>query len=123
MTPPLAAPTHAVVWIDHHHASVLRLDAAGDRQPVHVKSHVHPTAQHASEVRSEHEFFGAVCAQLDAIDAVLVTGARTALADFRHYVEKHRPQTARRIATYDIVDRPTDQQLAALGRQFFDRLP
>jgi stalled ribosome rescue protein Dom34 len=116
---PIAATTHAVVWIDHHHANVLQIDA-GSVQPRQVQAHVHPTAQHGSEVRSEHEFFAEVCGSLDGIGAVLVTGGKTALVDFRHYAEKHRPQTAARIAAYDIVDHPTEKQLAALGRQFFE---
>jgi stalled ribosome rescue protein Dom34 len=86
-----------------------------------VKAHVHPTAQHGSDVRAEHEFFAAVCAQMEPIDAVLVTGSKTVLADLRHYVEKHRPTTARRIAAYEVVDHPTDNQLAAFGREFFER--
>jgi stalled ribosome rescue protein Dom34 len=116
---PTVAPTHAVVWIDHHHANVLQIDASGVR-PRRVQAHVHPTAQHGSEVRSAHEFFADVCSSLDAVDAVLVTGARTALADFRHYVEKHLPRTAARIVAYDVVDHPTENQLTALGRQFFE---
>jgi hypothetical protein len=42
------------------------------------------------------------------------------LVDFRHYAEKHRPQTAGRIVAYDVVDHPTEKQLAALGRQHFE---
>lgn len=119
MSTPIAATTHAVVWIDHHHANVLKIDASPVRS-LHVNAHVHPTAQHGSEVRSEHEFFAEVCGNLEGVDAVLVTGARTALADFRHYAEKHRPQTAARVVAYDIVDHPTENQLTALGRQFFE---
>lgn len=119
MNTPLAATTHAVIWIDHHHANVLQIDATSVRTH-QLQAHVHPTAQHGSEVRSEHEFFAEVCGSLEGIAAVLVTGGKTALVDFRHYAEKHRPQTAARIVAYDIVDHPTDKQLTALGRQFFE---
>jgi hypothetical protein len=119
MNMPIAATSHAVVWIDHRHSIVLQIDASSF-QPRQVQAHVHPTAQHGSEVRSEHEFFAEVCGNLEGIGAVLVTGGKTALADFRHYAEKHRPQTAARIVAYDIVDHPTEKQLAALGRQFFE---
>ena len=117
--PSSTATTHAIAWIDHHQASLLQLDAAG-AQPLHLRAHTHATAQHGSHVRSEHEFFAQVCTHLDAADAVLVTGAKAALADFRHYVDKHRPHTAPRIAAYDTVDRPTENQLAAMGRKFFE---
>jgi len=119
MSTPIAAITHAVVWIDHRQATVTQIDA----NPVsarHVKTHEHPTAQHGSEVRSVHEFFSEVCDAVDGVSVALVTGGKTALADFRHYAEKHRPHTAARIAAYDIVDHPTENQLIALGRKFFE---
>ncbi len=110
--------THAVVWTDHQAARVLQFDATHVKtEKVHASHHY--TRQHHSGVRTEHEFFGEVCAALDGIDAVLVTGSHTAVADFRHYAEKHRPHTAARIAGYEVVDHPTDHELVALARQYF----
>jgi hypothetical protein len=119
MSTPTSATTHAVVWIDHHQATVLQLDA-GQVPPRRVKAHEHPTAQHGSEVRSVHEFFSDVCDAVDGVDVALVTGGKTTLADLKHYAEKHRPRTAARIAAYDVVDHPTENQLIALGRKFFE---
>lgn len=73
-------------------------------------------------MRSEHEFFGKVCDSLDGISRVLVTGSHTSIADFRHYVDKHRPQVSPRIAGYEVVDHPTDNQLVALARSYFVKL-
>ena len=109
---------HAVVWTDHHSARVLRFDAK-QVQASSVHAHKHPTAQHGSGVRAEHEFFSDVCAALDDIPETLVTGSHTAVADFRHYADKHRPQTAGRIVAYEVVDHPSDNQLVALARAFF----
>ncbi len=110
--------SHAVVWTDHQSAQVLQFDA-DQVQAKKVRSHTHPTAQHGSAVRSEHEFFGEVCDALEGVGQVLVTGSHTATADFRHYADKHRPQTAVRIAAYEVVDHPSENQLVALGRKFF----
>jgi hypothetical protein len=109
---------HAVVWTDHQSAQVLQFDA---EQVLASKlhSHTHHTPQHGSAVRSEHEFFGALCDALDGIAEVLVTGSHTVLADFRHYADKHRPQTAARIAGYEVVDHPSENQLVALARRYF----
>jgi hypothetical protein len=112
--------SHAVVWTDHVSARVLRFDAE-QVSSSKVHAHTHPTAQHGSGVRAEHEFFGAVCEALEGIAQVLVTGSHTALADFRHYAEKHRPQTAARTVGYEVVDHPTDKQLVAQAREFFAR--
>ena len=109
---------HAVVWTDHQSAEVLQFD---DNQVLvtKLKAHTHPTAQHGSAVRSEHEFFGALCDALGGVSVVLVTGSRTAIADFRHYADKHRPQTAAHIAAYEVVDHPSENQLVALARTYF----
>jgi len=119
MSTPVAATTHAVVWIDHHQASIAPIDAS-HVSPRHIKAHEHPTAQHGSEVRSVHEFFSDVCDGVDSVDAALVTGGKTALADFRRYAQEHRPRTAARVVSYDVVDHPTENQLIALGRKFFE---
>jgi len=109
---------HAVVWTDHQSAQVVQFNAEHTvAQKVHA--HAHPTAQHGSGVRSEHEFFASVCDALDGIGRVLVTGSHTAVADFRHYVEKHRPQAAARIVDYDVVDHPSENQLVAHARKRF----
>lgn len=109
---------HAVVWTDHKNAQILQFDA-DQVETLKLHAHSHPTGQHGSGVRAEHEFFGAVCDALDGVAEALVTGSHTALADFRHYVDKHRPQTAGRVAGYDVVDHPSDKQLVALARKFF----
>jgi hypothetical protein len=109
---------HAVAWTDHKTAQVLQFDDE-HVQAQKIRSHTHHTAQHGSDVRSEHEFFGELCDALEGIAEVLVTGSHKALADFRHYAEKHRPKTAQRIAAYEVVDHPSDKQLVALARKYF----
>ena len=109
---------HAVVWLDHQSAQILQFDA--EQVLAHkVKAHSHPTAQHGSAVRTEHEFFGAVCDSLAGIAEVLVTGPHTGIADFKRYADKHRAEAAKHIVGYETVDHPTDNQLVALARQFF----
>jgi stalled ribosome rescue protein Dom34 len=109
---------HAVVHVDHQQAQVLQFDAE-HVQSQKVKAHTHHTRQHGSTVRTEHEFFGHVCDALDGIPEVLVVGSHTAQADFRHYAEKHRPETVRRIVGYETTDHPTENQLVALARKYF----
>jgi hypothetical protein len=110
--------THAVVWVDHQSAQVLRFDAE-HVEASKIRAHTYHTAQHGSAVRSQHEFFGEVCIALVGIGEVLVVGSHTSLADFRHYVEKHRPQVAASISAYEVADHPTEKQLVALARKIF----
>lgn len=113
--------SHAVVWTDHQAARVLQFDAE-HVQAQDLRASKHYTRQHHSGVRTEHEFFGAVCAAVKDINEVLVTGSRTSIADFRHYAEKHRPHVAARIVGYEVVDHPSDHELVALARQHFIKL-
>jgi hypothetical protein len=111
---------HAVVWLDHQNARILSFD------DLHIETHKvhehrHNTAQHGSEVRDSHVFWGEVCDRLDAAGEVIVTGSHTALADFRRYVERHRPHSVARMVAYEVVDHPTDHQLVALARSHFLR--
>jgi len=109
---------HAVVWIDHHAAQVLKFDAT-QVLGQEFKAHVHYTRQHGSEVRSEHEFFGEVCDAMKDVAQVLVVGSHTAQADFRHYVEKHRAAVAGLIVGWETAGRPSTNELVALARRFF----
>jgi hypothetical protein len=109
---------YAVVWTDHQSAQILQFDAE-HVQAQKVRAHTHYTAQHGSTVRSQHEFFGEVCDALDGVAEILITGSHTAIADFRHYADKHRPQTATRIVGYEVVDHPSNNQLVALARKSF----
>lgn len=111
---------HAVALIDHHTAHVLQFGTAHATQET-VQEHFRVTRQHASGVRSEHEFFSQVCDALDGVGEVLIAGGHTALADFKHYADKHRATCAKRIAGYEVVDHTSDKQLVALARQFFTK--
>ncbi|CAN7281854.1 hypothetical protein [Polaromonas sp. LjRoot131] len=107
---------HAVVWLDHHQAQLIQFNAEqAEARKLHA--HSHATPQHGSEVRTQHEFFGDICDALDGMESVLVTGGHTAQADFRRYVDKHRPALAPCIAGWETVDHPSEAQLLALGRQ------
>lgn len=70
---------------------------------------------------TKHEFFGEVCDAIDGIAEVLMTGSQKALADFRHYVDKHRPHAAARIVAYEVVDHRTENQLVAAARKLFSK--
>lgn len=109
---------HAVVFIDHQNAQILQFDAE-HVQAQRVKASSHHTRQHGSSVRTEHEFFGHVCDALQGIAEVLAVGPHTGLADFQHYVRKHRPDIAGQVVDYQAVDHPSENQLVALARQYF----
>lgn len=106
---------HAVIWLDHHNAHVIEFDPEHTHER-HLQAHDHNTRQHRSEVRSEHEFFAQVCDAVNGMASILVTGAHQVQADFRHYIETHRPTLAPKISGWETVDHPTAAQLVARAR-------
>jgi len=109
---------HAVVFIDHQSATVLQFDAE-HVEAQKIKASSRHTKQHGSQLRTEQEFFSHVCDALEGIAEVLAVGPHTGLADFQHYVRKHRSGIARYIVGYQAVDHPSEKQLVALARDFF----
>ena len=110
--------SHAVVWTDHQTAQILQFDSVHS-QSKKIRSHEHYTRQHGSTVRTEHEFFDAICDAVETISEVLIAGSHTAIADFRHYVDKHRPHTASRVVGYEVVNYPPENELVAAARKYF----
>lgn len=112
---------HAVVRIAHDSAQILEFDA--EHLEVHkVKAHSHYTRQHGSAVRTDHEFFAEVCKALKGVAEVLVTGGHVIQADFRHYVDKHSPETARHIVGWETINQPSEGELVAFARKYFLKL-
>ena len=111
---------HAVVWTDHHHAQILQFDVE-HIESQKVKAHSSHSRQHGGEVRTQHEFFAHVCDAFKDVPEVLVTGSHQSLADFRHYVEKHRATQLPRVVGWEVVNHPTEGQLVAHARQYFRR--
>jgi stalled ribosome rescue protein Dom34 len=109
---------HAVAWVDHQSTQILQFDAE-HIQAQKVKAHSHHTRQHGSSVRTEHEYYGEVCDALAGVPEVLVVGPKTGLADFRHYVEKHRAPTGKQIVGWEVSEHATENQIAAFARQYF----
>ena len=111
----------AVVHLTHQAAHAIEYDGESSHT-TNLAQHAHATRQHGSSVRSQHDYFAAVCDLLDEFPRVVVAGGHTTLADFQHYVAKHRSHTTDRIAAYEVVDHPTDNQLVALARKRFEAL-
>lgn len=110
---------HAVMFVDHHRAKIFPF---GNEPAQTVHEHLHLTRQHASALRAKHEFLAKVCDALKGLKEVLVTGGHTGLADFKRYVEKHRPETTLKIVAYEVVNRPTDNELMAMARKRFKQV-
>ena len=111
----------AVITVDSHKARIIRINDDAHHARL-LEASTRSTPQHNSDVRHTHEFFAAVCDDLAGLDQVLVTGGHTGLSEFKHYVTSHRPALVNHIVGYETVNQPTEAQLVAYGRDYFDKI-
>ena len=110
--------SRAVVLIDRRSAQVLKFDAIL-AQTEKVKTHTHHTRQHSQNMRSEEDFFGEVCHELDGIAQVVVTGSDTAQCGFRHYMDQYCPAVKQQVVGWETANHPSERQLLAFARKHF----
>jgi stalled ribosome rescue protein Dom34 len=116
---------HAIVWIDHQKANVLRFGPAGvDSQLVHSThrhEHLHHKANSSDSGRApqDHAFLQRVGESLSGTAAILVTGPANAKSELVSFLQAHQPATAGHIVAVQPLDHPSDGQLEAYARKFF----
>lgn len=116
---------HAIVWIDHQKATLLRFGPAGvDTQVIHSThrhEHLHHKANSGDSGRApqDHAFLQRVAASLASTATILVTGPANAKGELVSFLEAHQPAIAGRVAAVQPLDHPSDGQLEAYARKFF----
>ena len=120
-------PYHAVIWIDHREARVFhfsRSDVERLRiQPDHPTRHIHHKASsigsgHAS---ADHEFLHEVAASVADAHEVLITGPANAKTELVKHIHDHDPRLTKNIAGVETVDHPSDAELVAYARKYFQK--
>ena len=122
----MSAHFHALIWIDHQVAKVFHFDALTSEN-AHVRSsHPHQHLHHkANSGGSGHapvdtEFLGRVATELARAGAILIVGPGTAKTELRTYLQKKHADVAAKISAVETLDHPSDGELLAFGRKFFD---
>ena len=116
---------HAVVWIDRHEARVFHFSPTDVERlilhPDHPTKHIHHKANSigSGHVAADHEFLHAVAASIADAGAVLITGPANAKTDLVKHIHEHHPKLAKAIAGVETVDHPSDAQLVAHARKYF----
>jgi hypothetical protein len=107
---------HAVVWIDHKEARVFHFNAA-EAEKLTLRAH------HSSTRHNGHEdeiFLHEVATAVSGAGEILVTGpANTKTALVKH-IAKHDHHLLSRIAGVESADHPTDGQIVAHARAYFE---
>jgi stalled ribosome rescue protein Dom34 len=116
---------HVIVWIDQQEARVLgvdgsELEASLARPPRHHIRHPKgPTAEH-HHPDDARQFFQAVAHELESAAQILVVGPSTTKLHFIRYLKEHNPKLEARVVGIESADHPTDRQLAAHAKRYFD---
>ena len=119
-------PTHTLVWLDHRLAKIFRFDADTNTSHLVSSTHPHENLHHkANSIDSGHApvdkvFLDAITRSLPAVGPILIAGPGTAKKELHtHLLHRHR-EVAARVADVQPLDHPTDGELIAFGRQFFN---
>ncbi len=114
---------HAVIWIDHHEAHVIRFGRSDAESEIIKAPHVHlhhKEGETGSGRAPEHpEFYDKVVAAVRDTGELLIVGPADAKLHLVKHIERRHPAISSRVIGVETVDHPSDGQLLAHARQYF----
>lgn len=119
---------HAAVWLDHSEARVFHIAKGSfEEQVLHTEKphrHLHrksgPGAVSGRRGMIEPAYLDEIAECLTGADEILVLGPSTAKLELIKHLAKHRASMAEKVVGVETVDHPTDRQIVAYARQYFD---
>jgi stalled ribosome rescue protein Dom34 len=117
---------HAVVWIDHSEARIFELGTTGVEhkrvRPTDRRGNIHHKAGTVGpgHMPTDAHFFAAVVEALQPIREILIVGHGQAKTELAHYIRDHVPTLAPRIMGVETLDNPTEGEVVAFARNFFE---
>ena len=117
---------HALVWIDHREARIFHLSRTAVDQsvlhPDHPTEHIHHKAHSigSGHAHEDQKFLRAVTEAVSGSGAILITGPANAKAELVKHIHQHDPNMMKAIVGIETVDHPTDAQLIAYARKYFE---
>ena len=111
-----------IVWIDTQHAKIFGLE--GQQVELHAL-HRHEPEHHTSHtVDAAHDsshFYHQVAGRLQGASQILILGPGVAKDQFHHHLQQHHHAgLADKVVGVETADHPTDPQLVAYGRKYFE---
>jgi stalled ribosome rescue protein Dom34 len=118
--------TRTAVWLDHREARIFHVTGETfDESHVSTPQHVHRRHPKGESGAKEHpddaaHFFAEIARSLESSGHILVVGPSTAKLHFLRYLHTHDHALEARIVGVETVDHPTDRQLVAYVRTYFN---
>ena len=121
----MTSPRQTAVWIDHHEARVFHVEGTSIDESMIESPHHHlhrhpkgPTPEH-EHPDDQHRFFQEIAGALRDGDQILVMGPGVGKLQLLRYLQQHDPELEKKIVGIETVDHPTDRQLVAHVRQYY----
>lgn len=117
---------HAVVWIDHREARVFEFSADDVQKSVihpHAPKHqVHHKAGSlgAGHAKEDQHYYHEVAEALTHAGEILIVGPGQAKTMLMKHLHAHDPKVAEKVVAIETVDHPSDGQVVAHARKYFD---
>lgn len=117
---------HAVVWLDHSEAHVMHISPDDVEksvvQPAHPHLRLHtksgiPGSGHRAE---DTHYYHAIVEALKGAQEILVVGPAQAKLQLIKHIHTHDHDMANKVIGVETVDHPSDPQLVAYARKYFD---
>jgi stalled ribosome rescue protein Dom34 len=116
---------HAVVWVDHHEAHLVKFGLTGADSTV-LKSgsepeHLHHKANSIGDGRAPKNiaFYEKLAAALNGASTILITGPGSAKLELVNYIRSKHPSLAAAIVGVEPLDHPTEGELLKFARSYF----
>lgn len=117
---------HAVVWIDHKEAHVMHISPDDVEtsvvRPAKPHNHLHNKSGSAGGGRAPEDkhFYHEVIEALKGAKEILIVGPANAKLNLVKHIHSHDQQFSDKVVGVETVDHPSDAQLIAYARKYFN---
>ena len=118
---------HAIVWIDHVQAHVMHISPDDVEksviQPHHPHHKVHSKVGTLGDGRApeDQDYYHRVVQALDGASEILIVGPSQAKLQLIKHIHTHDAALVDKIVGVESIDHPTDGQLVAYARKYFQK--
>lgn len=118
---------HAVVWIDYAEARIIEFGTTGIEQrrirPSDRLGNIHHKAGTfgPGHAHVDTHFFRTIVDALKPNHEILIVGHGQAKTELAHFIRDHAPTLAPRIMAIETLDNPSEGEVIAFARKFFEK--
>jgi stalled ribosome rescue protein Dom34 len=118
---------HVIVWVDHAHAQIIHFNPEHSEISV-IKSHstqphlhVKSSSVGSGNAQENKRFFADIASDMESSLEILLVGPSNEKHELMRYLLKHDLALSKKIVGVEALDHPTDGQLLAYARHYFEK--